>query len=71
MNCGINTIKILTSKGFIYLHKNTVTDKESILDKYKVIITYAMSGGNRKPTSEGNYQYIIFITHSQPKRSLY
>ena len=54
---GINTIKILTSKGFIYLHKNTVTDKESILDKYKVIITYAMSGGN-KPTSEGNYQIL-------------
>ena len=65
---GINTIKILTSKGFIYLHKNTVTDKESILDKYKVIITYAMSGGN-KPTSEGNYQILSSLRILNPKEA--
>lgn len=54
---GNNTIKVLTSKGDIYLHKSAISDKQGILDKYKVIITYAMSGGN-KPTSEGNYQIL-------------
>ena len=52
---GNNTIRVLTSKGDIYLHKSSISDKQGILNKYKVIITYAMSGGN-KPTSEGNYQ---------------
>jgi len=51
------TIKVLSSKGIMYLHKNSISDKENLLNKYKVIITYAMSGGN-KPTSDGNYQII-------------
>ena len=54
---GNNTIRVLTSKGDIYLHKSSISDKQGILNKYKVIITYAMSGGN-KPTSEGNYQIL-------------
>lgn len=54
---GKNTVRVLTSKGDIYLHRSSVSDKQGILDKYKVIITYAMSGGN-KPTSEGNYQIL-------------
>lgn len=50
-------IKVLTSKGEIYVEKRDVSDKNGLLKKQKVIITYAMSGGN-KPTSEGNYQII-------------
>ena len=50
-------IKVLTSKGTIYVSKAAVSDKDRLLSKYKVIITYAMSGGN-KPTSEGNYQIL-------------
>ena len=37
--------------------KYKITDKSSILDKYKVVITYAMSGGN-KPSAKGDYQVI-------------
>lgn len=50
-------IRVLTSKGNIYMSRFSVSDKDRILKKYKVIITYAMSGGN-KPTSEGNYQIL-------------
>ena len=50
-------IRVLTSKGDIYMSRLSVSDKEGLLKKYKVIITYAMSGGN-KPTSEGNYQIL-------------
>lgn len=52
-----HTIKVLTSKGDLYVKEDMVSDKENLLSKHKVIITYAMSGGN-KPTSEGNYQII-------------
>ena len=54
---GKDTVRVRTSKGDIYLHRSSVSDKQNILDKYKVVITYAMSGGN-KPTSEGNYQIL-------------
>lgn len=50
-------VQTLTSKGIIYINKSKVSDKDNLIDKYKVIITYAMSGGN-KPTSEGNYQIL-------------
>ena len=43
-------IQVLTSKGTIYVNRGQVSDKAGLLEKYKVIITYAMSGGN-KPTS--------------------
>ncbi len=62
---GNNTVKVLTSKGDIYLHKSSVSDKQGILDKYKVIITYAMSGGN-KPTSDGNYQVLSSLKVLEP-----
>jgi len=47
----------LTSKGILFLSKSQIEDKNNLIDKYKVIITYAMSGGN-KPSAEGNYQVI-------------
>ena len=60
-----NAIPVLTSKGNIYISKSKVSDKEDILDKNKVIITYAMSGGN-KPSSDGSYQIISSLKCLQP-----
>lgn len=47
-------ISVLTSKGKIYVPANEISDKEDIINEYKVIMTYAMSGGN-KPDSDGKY----------------
>ena len=62
----INSLKVLTSKGIIYLNKAIISDKDRLLNKYKVIITYAMSGGN-KPTSEGNYQILSSLMVLRPQ----
>lgn len=61
-------ISVLTSKGTIYVRENQVSDKEHLLEKYKVIITYAMSGGN-KPTSEGNYQVLSSLKVLSPREA--
>lgn len=50
-------IQVLTSKGTIYVNRSQVTDRDKLLNKYKVIVTYAMSGGN-KPSSDGKYQIL-------------
>ena len=60
-----NHIPVLTSKGVIYVHKDDISDAKNILGKYKVVITYAMSGGN-KPTSDGNYQVISSLKVLNP-----
>ncbi len=52
-----NDVILISSSGKGYFPLKKITDRENILNKYKVIITYAMSGGN-KPSSEGNYQII-------------
>ena len=61
-------IQVLTSKGTIYVNRGQVSDKAGLLEKYKVIITYAMSGGN-KPTSEGNYQVLSSLKVLQPQEA--
>jgi site-specific DNA-methyltransferase (adenine-specific) len=60
------TVPVLTSKGIIYIPRSKVSDKDNLIGKYKVIITYAMSGGN-KPTSEGNYQIVSSLKVLQPE----
>ena len=45
---------LLSLDGKSFISKGKVVDKENIANKYKVIITKAMSGGN-KPSSEGDY----------------
>lgn len=57
---------LLTSKGKGYYPITKVEDKQKIIDKYKVIITYAMSGGN-KPSSQGDYQIISSLLILEPK----
>ena len=54
-----------SSHGIGYFPLGRVTDKQKLLGRYKVIITYAMSGGN-KPTADGNYQVISTLRVLKP-----
>lgn len=58
-------VLLLSSQGKRFFSKSGVTDREGILDKYKVIITYAMSGGN-KPTQDGDYQIVSSLQVLSP-----
>lgn len=60
-----NDVILLTSQGRGHYPIKKITDKEQILDKYKVVITYAMSGGN-KPSSDGNYQVVSSLQVLNP-----
>lgn len=60
-----NDIVLLSSNGRSYYPNTRIVDRENILDKFKVIITYAMSGGN-KPTSSGNYQVVSSLQILKP-----
>ena len=53
-------IKMLSLNGFSYIEKSKITDKDKLLGKYKVIMTKAMSGGN-KPSSDGKYLVVSTI----------
>lgn len=65
-NSKAGFISALTSKGTIYIPQKTILDKDNLLKKYKVIITYAMSGGN-KPSSDGNYQVVSSLLILKPQ----
>ena len=54
-----------SSHGIGFYPRIKVEDKREIIEKYKVIITYAMSGGN-KPTSNGDYQVISTLKILKP-----
>lgn len=56
---------LYSSEGQSYIKSSSVTDKQKILSKYKLIITYAMSGGN-KPGNDGKYQIISSLQVLQP-----
>ena len=60
-----NEVLLCTSDGDFFYPLKKIEDKRNILAKYKVIITYAMSGGN-KPTTEGNYQVISTLRVLKP-----
>ena len=60
-----NDVILLSSQGKGYYEKAKIVDKNNLLDKYKVIITYAMSGGN-KPSSKGDYQVISSLQVLNP-----
>lgn len=62
---AVDDVVLLSSKGRGYYSKRRITDRDNILNKYKVIITYAMSGGN-KPSSDGMYQVISSLQVLQP-----
>ncbi len=58
-------IETLTSKGWIKLARDQISDSKDILNDFKVVITYAMSGGN-KPSSSGTYQVISSLLILDP-----
>lgn len=59
------SILMLSSSGTHYISRNEILDRDNIVDKFKVIITYAMSGGN-KPSSEGDYQIVSSLKVLKP-----
>lgn len=59
------SILMLSSSGTHYISKSEVLDRDNIIGKYKVIITYAMSGGN-KPSSDGDYQIVSSLKVLKP-----
>ena len=56
---------LLSSRGNSYINRTLVTDRDGLVKKYKVVITYAMSGGN-KPGSDGRYQIISSLMTLPP-----
>jgi len=62
----VNDIKVLSSNGFSYVSSSIIVDRDKILNQYKVVITYAMSGGN-KPSATGNYQIISSLQILEPQ----
>lgn len=58
-------VTLFSSDGQSYISKSGISDGNNILNKYKVIITYAMSGGN-KPSLDGNYQIISSLKTLKP-----
>ena len=52
-----NDYELLSSGGKAYVSASQITDKSNIVNQYKTIVTYAMSGGN-KPASDGKYQIL-------------
>ena len=49
--------RLYSSKGTSWVCASEVADKNGLVKKYKVAITYAMSGGN-KPGADGKYQIL-------------
>lgn len=58
-NQGQDDLKFYSSKGIGYINRKKIEkkDKDNLINSYKVLITYAMSGGNR-PSSTGDYMVI-------------
>lgn len=56
---------LLSKAGKSYIKRVDVNDKLGVVNSYKVIITYAMSGGN-KPSVNGDYQIISSLMILKP-----
>lgn len=60
-----NDVVLLSSNGKGFYPRLQIQDRDGILNKYKVVITYAMSGGN-KPSSNGDYQVVSSLQILSP-----
>lgn len=60
-----NDLVLLSSNGLSYIMPSAISDNDSILSRYKVVITYAMSGGN-KPDSNNQYQILSSLQILKP-----
>lgn len=56
----------ISSKGTGYVSPQKITDKNGLIDRFKVVATYAMSGGN-KPGSDGKYQVLSSLQVLKPQ----
>ena len=65
-NKNDDDLEMFSLSGFSYINSKRITDKNQILDLYKVIMTKAMSGGN-KPSSDGSYQVVSTVKILNPK----
>lgn len=65
-NRNKDDLEMFSLSGFSYIDSKEISDKNHILDLYKVIMTKAMSGGN-KPSSDGDYQVVSTIKVLNPK----
>ena len=54
VEAGENDIKLLSLSGMSYISPTSFVDRDRIQNRYKVVMTKAMSGGN-KPSSTGDY----------------
>ena len=57
---------LFSLNGCSYIEMNKISDKNEIVNTFKVIMTKAMSGGN-KPSSDGKYQVVSTIKILKPK----
>lgn len=64
-NKGNNDYVLFSLNGYSFINKTMVSDKDHIISHYKVIMTKAMSGGN-KPSSDGKYQVASTIKILKP-----
>ncbi|MBR6140218.1 MAG: Eco57I restriction-modification methylase domain-containing protein [Bacteroidaceae bacterium] len=51
------SVKLITSEGIGYVERTSIEKSTDAIDTYNVILTRAMSGGN-KPGSDGKYQVV-------------
>ena len=56
---------LLSSDGESFISRSKICDKNNIVEKFKVCVTYAMSGGN-KPGSDGRYQIFSSLKILKP-----
>ena len=56
---------LYSSCGVSFISKREITENPDLSKKYKVVVTYAMSGGN-KPTQNGDYQIISSLMILSP-----
>jgi site-specific DNA-methyltransferase (adenine-specific) len=56
---------LYSSCGVSFISKREITENPDLSKKYKVVVTYAMSGGN-KPTQNGDYQIISSLMVLSP-----
>ena len=57
---------MLSSNGNSFISHKEISDRDEIINRYKVIVTYAMSGGN-KPGTDGKYQILSSLMILPPQ----
>ena len=64
----IDGYELLSSKGFGYVAKETLTQGENIADKYKVIVGQVISEHAAEPDKNGQYKLLSSLRILEPKQ---